>query len=170
MFHNQFLFNGMEARGVEPLSFKRSPQPSTCLYGLYTQGEAANRHATHPRAATKSIHSRPRPPRLGTSLLSSHPGLAGVCRDTSRSIKPRERDLRNLHLFCLIRFFTRPTNHPRHAGRASHLKSKPVRPPMVKIVTDVFRKATAGSRKAEFPAKPPRREDFRIDQTRVRKC
>lgn len=62
------------------------------------------------------------------SLLSSHSSLAGVGWSASWLIKPRERDLRNLHLFCLIRFFTRPTNHPRHAGRASHSKSKPLRP------------------------------------------
>jgi len=118
----------LEARGVEPLSFKQSTQPSTCLGGLCARGGAANRHATHPQAATKSIHPPPRPPRRKISLLSSHPGLAGVCRDTSRLLRPRERDLRNLHLFCLIRFFTRPTNHPRHAGQVSYFKSKPVRP------------------------------------------
>jgi len=33
------------------------------------------------------------------SLLSSHPRPAGVSRDASWLIKPRERDLRNLHLF-----------------------------------------------------------------------
>ena len=62
------------------------------------------------------------------SLLSSHSGLAGVGWNASWLIKPRELDLRNLHLVCLIRFFTRPTNHPRHASRASHFKSKPLRP------------------------------------------
>src|SRR5207302_8956067 len=45
-----------------------------------------------------------------------------------RSIKPRERDLGDLRLFFLARFFTRPTNHPRHAVCASNFKSKPVRP------------------------------------------
>src|SRR5205085_10041360 len=47
---------------------------------------------------------------------------------TSRSIKPRERDLGDLRLFFLARFFTRPTNHPRHAACASNFQSKPVRP------------------------------------------
>ena len=57
--------------------------------------------------------------------------LAGVAPETSRSIKPRERDLRDLRLFVLVRFLTRPTNHPRHAARASNDESKPVRPPIV---------------------------------------
>ena len=66
------------------------------------------------------------------SLLSSHSGLAGVGWNASWLIKPRELDLRNLHLVCLIRFFTRPTNHPRHASWASHFKSKPLRPQLGK--------------------------------------
>src|SRR5205823_6627155 len=62
------------------------------------------------------------------SLLSTFSLLAGVAAKTSRSIKPRERDLRDLRLFVLVRFFTRPTNHPRHAACASNDESKPVRP------------------------------------------
>src|SRR6266446_8813157 len=54
--------------------------------------------------------------------------LAGVASETSRSIKPRELDLRSLRLFVLVRFLTRPTNHPRHAACASNDESKPVRP------------------------------------------
>jgi hypothetical protein len=54
--------------------------------------------------------------------------LAGVASETSRSIKPRELDLRDLRLFVLVRFLTRPTNHPRHAACASNDESKPVRP------------------------------------------
>ena len=54
--------------------------------------------------------------------------LAGVVSETSRSIKPRELDLRDLRLFVLVRFLTRPTNHPRHAACASNDESKPVRP------------------------------------------
>jgi len=62
------------------------------------------------------------------SLLSTFPPLAGVAAKTSRSIKPRERDLRDLRLFVLVRFFTRPTNRPRHAACTSNFESKPVRP------------------------------------------
>src|ERR1700704_4271794 len=56
------------------------------------------------------------------------PAVAGVQPETSRSIKPRERDLGDLRLFVLVRILTRPTNHPRHAACASNYESKPVRP------------------------------------------
>src|SRR5205085_8184464 len=56
------------------------------------------------------------------------PAVAGVQPKTSRSIKPRERDLGDLRLFFLVRILTRPTNHPRHAACASNYESKPVRP------------------------------------------
>src|SRR5205085_5303773 len=56
------------------------------------------------------------------------PAVAGVQPETSRSIKPRERDLGDLRLFVLVRILTRPTNHPRHAVCASNHESKPVRP------------------------------------------
>ncbi|CAN5779819.1 hypothetical protein BH20VER1_BH20VER1_26250 [soil metagenome] len=56
------------------------------------------------------------------------PAVAGVPRETSQSIKPRERDLGDLHLFFLVRILTRPTNHPRHAACVSNNESKPVRP------------------------------------------
>src|SRR4051794_8124748 len=56
------------------------------------------------------------------------PAVAGVQPETSRSIKPRERDLGDLRLFVLVRILTRPTNHPRHAACASNNESKPVRP------------------------------------------
>ena len=69
------------------------------------------------------------------SLLSTFAAVAGVQQQTSRSIKPRERDLRDLRLFVLVRFFTRPTNHPRHAACASNNKSKPVRPLCPKIAS-----------------------------------
>ena len=86
-----------------------------------------------------SAHRRPpsiheilhRPARLlhrTISLLSMFPAVAGVQPETSRSIKPRERDLGDLHLFFLVRILTRPTNHPRHAACASNHQSKPVRP------------------------------------------
>ncbi len=38
------------------------------------------------------------------------------------------RRLISLLLFVLVRFLTRPTNHPRHAVCASNDESKPVRP------------------------------------------
>ena len=80
------------------------------------------------RASAKSIHKLARSLRQFASLLSTFAAVAGVQRQTSRSIKPRERDLRCLRLFCLVRFLTRPTNHPRHAACASNDESKPVRP------------------------------------------
>jgi hypothetical protein len=80
------------------------------------------------RASAKSIHERARSLRRFASLLSTFAAVAGVQRQTSRSIKPRERDLRCLRLFFLVRFLTRPTNHPRHAVCASNDESKPVRP------------------------------------------
>src|SRR6266487_6504959 len=89
------------------------------------------RHTTDSRASTKSIYKPARSLRRLASLLSTFPALAGVTSETSRSIKPRELDLRDLRLFCLVRFLTRPTNHPRHAARASNDESKPVRPPIV---------------------------------------
>ena len=86
------------------------------------------RRTANSRASTKSIHESARSLRRLASLLSTFPALAGVTSETSRSIKPRELDLRDLRLFCLVRFLTRPTNHPRHAARASDDESKPVRP------------------------------------------
>src|SRR5205085_6541009 len=82
-----------------------------------------------------SIHKPARSLRRFASLLSTFPTLAGVAPETSRSIKPRERDLRDLRLFVLVRFLTRPTNHPRHAARASNDESKPVRPRDAKYTT-----------------------------------
>ena len=80
------------------------------------------------RASTKFLHRPARAPRRPISLLSMFGAVAGVQRRTSQSIKPRERDLGDLHLFFLVRILTRPTNHPRHAVCASNLQSKPVRP------------------------------------------
>jgi hypothetical protein len=51
------------------------------------------------RAPTKSIHEPARSLRQFASLLSTFSPLAGVTAKTSRSIKPRERDLRCLRLF-----------------------------------------------------------------------
>lgn len=87
-----------------------------------------HRRIADSRASTKSIHEPARSLRRFASLLSTFSPLAGVTAKTSRSIKPRERDLRCLRLFVLVRFLTRPTNHPRHAVCASNNESKPVRP------------------------------------------
>jgi hypothetical protein len=80
------------------------------------------------RASAKFLHLPARSLRRKISLLSTFGAVAGVQLQTSRSIKPRERDLGDLRLFVLARFLTRPTNHPRHAACASNHKSKPVRP------------------------------------------
>jgi hypothetical protein len=57
------------------------------------------RHTTSSRASTKSIHEPARSLHRFASLLSTFAAVAGVPRQTSRSIKPRERDLRCLRLF-----------------------------------------------------------------------
>src|SRR5215468_6539922 len=90
-----------------------------------------HRRTARSRASTKSIHEPARSLRRLASLLSTFSPLAGVTAKTSRSIKPRERDLRCLRLFVLVRFLTRPTNHPRHAVCASNDESKPVRPQII---------------------------------------
>ena len=51
------------------------------------------------RAPTKSIHEPARSLRRLISLLSTFGAVAGVQLQTSRSIKPRERDLGDLRLF-----------------------------------------------------------------------
>src|SRR4026208_1495909 len=80
------------------------------------------------RASTNFLHHPARSLRRLISLLSTFGAVAGGPLQTSRSIKPRERDLGDLRLFVLVRFLTRPTNHPRHAVCASNDESKPVRP------------------------------------------
>jgi hypothetical protein len=57
------------------------------------------RHTAGSRASTKSIHEPARSLHQFASLLSTFAVVAGVPRQTSRSIKPRERDLRCLRLF-----------------------------------------------------------------------
>ena len=89
------------------------------------------RRTTGSRASTKFLHRPARSLRRPISLLSMFPAVAGVQPETSRSIKPRERDLGDLRLFFLVRILTRPTNHPRHAACASNYESKPVRPRFV---------------------------------------
>src|SRR5256885_3165892 len=94
----------------------------------YLGSRTLHRHTAGPRAPTKSFHRPTRSLRRTISLLSMFPAIAGVQPETSRSIKPRERDLGDLRLFVLVRILTRPTNHPRHAACASNYESKPVRP------------------------------------------
>ena len=98
-----------------------------------------HRHTADSRASTKFLHRPARSLRRPISLLSMSPAVAGVPRETSRSIKPRERDLGDLHLFFLVRILTRPTNHPRHAACASNYESKPVRPLTTGIIQHVER-------------------------------
>jgi len=57
------------------------------------------RHTANSRASTKSIHRSVRSPHRSASLLSTFAVVAGIPRQTSRSIKPRELDLRCLRLF-----------------------------------------------------------------------
>jgi hypothetical protein len=63
------------------------------------RSRALHRHNADSRASTKSIHEPARSLRRFASLLSTFSPLAGVTTKTSRSIKPRERDLRDLRLF-----------------------------------------------------------------------
>src|SRR5438132_9101869 len=118
----------VEARGVEPLSSSLSTQTSTCLAGEIFKKPTLHRHTADFRASTNFLHRPARSLRRPISLLSTFGAVAGVQLQTSRSIKPRERDLGDLRLFVLVRFLTRPTNRPRHAACASNDESKPVRP------------------------------------------
>ena len=58
-----------------------------------------HRHTAGSRASTKFLHRPARSLRRPISLLSTFGAVAGVQPQTSRSIKPRERDLGNLRLF-----------------------------------------------------------------------
>ena len=133
----------MEAKGVEPLSSSLSTQTSTCLSGEIFEKPTLHRHTADFRASTNFLHRPARSLRRPISLLSTFGAVAGVQLQTSRSIKPRERDLGDLRLFVLARFFTRPTNHPRHAACASNNESKPVRPRLTNIQCPSFLGKTA---------------------------
>ena len=128
----------MEARGVEPLSSSLSTHTSTCLAGEIFEKPTLHRHTADSRASTNFLHRPARSLRRPISLLSTFGAVAGVQLQTSRSLKPRERDLGDLRLFVLARFFTRPTNHPRHAACASNNESKPVRPRVTSIRCRAF--------------------------------
>ena len=78
------IVRDLEARGVEPLSLRLSFQTSTCVADRNrerVQRIGAPRSLLCPRNNTRP---RARSPRFRTSLLSSHPALAGVRPDTSR--------------------------------------------------------------------------------------
>ncbi len=108
---------------------RRCPRSHLHVYpALRFREPTLHRRTAVSRASTKFLHRAARSLRRTISLLSTFGAVAGVQLQTSRSIKPRERDLGDLRLFVLARFFTRPTNHPRHAACASNHKSKPVRP------------------------------------------
>ena len=57
------------------------------------------RRTTGSRASTNFLHHPARSLRRLISLLSTFGAVAGVQLQTSRSIKPRERDLGDLRLF-----------------------------------------------------------------------
>ena len=133
----------LEARGFEPLSSSLSTQTSTCLSGEIFEKPTLHRHTADFRASTNFLHRPVRSLRRPISLLSTFGAVAGVQLQTSRSIKPRERDLGDLRLFVLARFLTRPTNHPRHAACASNNESKPVRPRPTNIQWSSFLGKTA---------------------------
>jgi len=90
----------VEARGVEPLSLKKSTKPSTCLGGYRIRKGTANRHAI-PLLSVHEIEFTP----TAVAPVESQPAA-----DTSQSsrrhlervaalFRPRELDLRNLQLF-----------------------------------------------------------------------
>ena len=108
---------------------RRYPRKHLHVYPVkILRSRTLHRHSASSRASTNFLHHPARSLRRLISLLSTFGAVAGVQLQTSRSIKPRERDLGDLRLFVLVRFLTRPTNHPRHAVCASNDESKPVRP------------------------------------------
>ena len=108
---------------------RRFPRKHLHVYpALRFKEPTLHRRTAVSRASANFLHRPARSLRRPISLLSTFGAVAGVQLQTSRSIKPRERDLGDLRLFVLARFLTRPTNHPRHAACASNHKSKPVRP------------------------------------------
>src|SRR4029453_18363950 len=94
-----FKINDVEARGIEPLSSSLSTQTSTCLAGAYSEEPTLHRRTAVSRASTKFLHPPARSLRRKISLLSTFGAVAGVQLQTSRSIKPRERDPGDLRLF-----------------------------------------------------------------------
>jgi len=94
----------MEAKGVEPLSSSLSTQTSTCYPVIsFKEPNLAPAHCRL-RASTNFLHHPVRSLRRLISLLSTFGAVAGVQLQTSRSIKPRERDLGDLRLFFWFGF------------------------------------------------------------------
>ncbi len=121
-------FRGWRRGELNPCP-RRSPRKHLHVYpALRFKEPTLHRRTAVSRASTNFLHRPARSLRRPISLLSTFGAVAGVQLQTSRSIKPRERDLGDLRLFVLVRFLTRPTNHPRHAACASNDESKPVRP------------------------------------------
>src|SRR5947207_2392331 len=122
-------FRGWRRGELNPCP-RRSPRKHLHVYPVvsFKEPNVAPAHCRLPSVRDGRSCRRARSLRASASLLSSFSPPAGVAAKTSRSIKPRELDLRSLRLFVLVRFLTRPTNHPRHAACASNDESKPVRP------------------------------------------
>src|ERR1700716_3858271 len=126
-------FRGWRRGELNPCP-RRFPRKHLHVYpALRFKEPTLHRRTAVSRVSTKFLHRPARSLRRPISLLSTFGAVAGVQLQTSRSIKPRERDLGDLRLFVLARFLTRPTNHPRHAACVSNDESKPVRPRMPKI-------------------------------------
>ena len=123
---------------------RRHPRKHLHVYpALRFKEPTLHRRTAVSRASAKFLHRPARSLRRPISLLSTFGAVAGVQLQTSRSIKPRERDLGDLRLFVLARFLTRPTNHPRHAACVSNDESKPVRPRPTNIQWSSFLGKTA---------------------------
>ena len=95
---------------------------------IFKGPDVAPAHCRAPERPRNSFTARRGHSAVRLACCPCFRAVAGVQPETSRSIKPRERDLGDLRLFVLVRILTRPTNHPRHAACASNHQSKPVRP------------------------------------------
>src|SRR4051812_33623095 len=92
--HKYLMTNYVEARGVEPLSSKRSTQTSTSLPDVKFKGAKLPPGPRPPPERQQNSFQNPAgSPRRFARLFPPFPPLAGVAAETSRSIKPRERDL-----------------------------------------------------------------------------
>src|SRR5438067_8886208 len=93
---------------------RRYPRKHLHVYPVvsFKEPNVAPAHCRLPSVRDGRSCRRARSLRASASLLSTFSLPAGVAAKTSRSIKPRELDLRSLRLFVLVRFLTRPTNHP----------------------------------------------------------
>jgi len=84
---------------------RRYPRKHLHVYpAINLRSQAMRRRIANSRASTNFLHHPARSLRRLISLLSTFGAVAGVQLQTSRSIKPRERDLGDLRLFVLVRF------------------------------------------------------------------